>query len=228
MTYTIGLDLGQSNDYTAYAIVSQEIKEQPYHVEKMGRWRGIAYTEIVSKIVSICKAPKLKGNKLVIDFTGVGRPVYDMFVAAKLSPIGISITGGKEVTGSGNIKNVPKEILMSFTKVLFQNHNIIIHKGPYRDILKQELSNIEYKQSDATGHTSYGAWRSGSHDDLLLAVELACWQCDASSKSQPISINWENIRPETCKSGLEGGYSFMTGGSNPDDPYGLLSDDYYD
>ena len=26
-----------------------------------------------------------------------------------------------------------------------------------------------------TGHEQYGAWREGQHDDLVLAVALACW-----------------------------------------------------
>jgi len=27
----------------------------------------------------------------------------------------------------------------------------------------------------AAGHDQYGAWREGQHDDLVLAVVLACW-----------------------------------------------------
>jgi hypothetical protein len=27
----------------------------------------------------------------------------------------------------------------------------------------------------AQGRESYGAWREGTHDDLVLAVALACW-----------------------------------------------------
>jgi len=27
----------------------------------------------------------------------------------------------------------------------------------------------------ATGHDSYEAWREGDHDDLVLAVAMACW-----------------------------------------------------
>ena len=30
------------------------------------------------------------------------------------------------------------------------------------------------KVSEA-GNTQFGAWREGSHDDLVLAVALACW-----------------------------------------------------
>jgi hypothetical protein len=27
----------------------------------------------------------------------------------------------------------------------------------------------------ASGNEQYGAWREGEHDDLVLAVALACW-----------------------------------------------------
>jgi hypothetical protein len=33
----------------------------------------------------------------------------------------------------------------------------------------------EVKINIATGHDSYEAWREGDHDDLVLAVALACW-----------------------------------------------------
>ena len=28
----------------------------------------------------------------------------------------------------------------------------------------------------ASGHESFAAWREGTHDDLVLAVALACWR----------------------------------------------------
>jgi hypothetical protein len=40
--------------------------------------------------------------------------------------------------------------------------------------LVQEMLSFQVKISD-NAHDSYGAWREGAHDDLLLAVMLACW-----------------------------------------------------
>jgi len=39
----------------------------------------------------------------------------------------------------------------------------------------QELTNMRVKIS-ASGHESFAAWREGAHDDLVLAVALACWR----------------------------------------------------
>jgi hypothetical protein len=42
-------------------------------------------------------------------------------------------------------------------------------------VLVEELRNMRVKVS-LNGHESYEHWRSGDHDDLVLAVALACWQ----------------------------------------------------
>jgi len=41
-------------------------------------------------------------------------------------------------------------------------------------LLRQELLNFRVKIS-AAAHDTYGAWREGQHDDLVLATALACW-----------------------------------------------------
>jgi hypothetical protein len=35
--------------------------------------------------------------------------------------------------------------------------------------------NFRVKIDPLTAHDSYGAWREGQHDDLVLAVALAVW-----------------------------------------------------
>src|SRR6516225_5959496 len=58
------------------------------------------------------------GTELAIDFTGVGRPVFDMFTAAGLSPVGVLITGGTTETYDGTIVGVPKLALISRVQAL--------------------------------------------------------------------------------------------------------------
>jgi hypothetical protein len=38
-----------------------------------------------------------------------------------------------------------------------------------------ELTNMRVKVS-TSGHEGFAAWREGTHDDLVLAVALACWR----------------------------------------------------
>ena len=39
----------------------------------------------------------------------------------------------------------------------------------------KELMGMQVKVS-AAGHDSYGSWREGEHDDLVLAATLGCWR----------------------------------------------------
>jgi hypothetical protein len=42
-------------------------------------------------------------------------------------------------------------------------------------VLVKELREMRVKVG-ASGHENFDAWRSGSHDDLVLATALACWR----------------------------------------------------
>src|SRR5689334_10930492 len=108
MTYVIGLDLGQAQDYTALAIAEQvpQRVEQPrprienhYHIRHLERPPlGTKYTAIVEQVQALMQQEPLSPQTpLVVDKTGVGAGVVDMFKAADLYPRAITITGGDAV-----------------------------------------------------------------------------------------------------------------------------------
>jgi hypothetical protein len=47
---------------------------------------------------------------------------------------------------------------------------------PEAQTLVREMQTFQVKISLDTAHDSYGAWREGTHDDLVLAVALALWK----------------------------------------------------
>jgi hypothetical protein len=49
------------------------------------------------------------------------------------------------------------------------------YKLPEAATLTQELQHFQMKIALDTGHDSYGAWREGTHDDLVLALACALW-----------------------------------------------------
>jgi hypothetical protein len=51
---------------------------------------------------------------------------------------------------------------------------------PLGRTLVTELMDMRLKISDS-GHDGYGAFRNGSHDDLVLALGLACWRAGRGS-----------------------------------------------
>ena len=63
---------------------------------------------------------------------------------------------------------------------------------PDAPVLKAELENFRVKISLA-GHDTYAAgagdeWRQGAHDDLVLAVALACWYGEQGPRVDPVAI----------------------------------------
>ena len=189
--FIVGVDLGQSQDYTAICIIEKvgSGSQSQYHVRKLERARSTSYTQIVARARSI--AQQLRGCTLVIDGTGVGRPVSDMFDDAGLRPIVVHIHGGDRVThdegeqaagrargwimGASRRWGVPKRDLVGVLQVLLQNKRLKIAPGPLSDTLATEMLNFRVKIDPTTTHDSYSAWREGQHDDLVLATALGCW-----------------------------------------------------
>jgi hypothetical protein len=160
-----------------------------YHVRHLERPAlGTSYVDVVERIILLLKSLGDEELVLTVDMTGVGRPVADMLKRrleewleqdrnVYLNTAWITITGGDSVTkAEGGGIRVPKRDLASAPLVLMQNKQLKIAEGlQLADTLRRELLNFKVKINIATGHDSYEAWREGDHDDLVLAVAMACW-----------------------------------------------------
>lgn len=192
--YLLGLDLGQAQDYTALAVVERKIyrydpKPDEYHIRHLERLKlGTSYPAIVERVQSLLKTEQLYNRTaLVVDKTGVGAPVVDMFKKAGLRPEAITITGGNTVTTDGGDYHVPKRDLVTTLQVLFQAKRLKVAGGlPEAKRLLDELLNFKVKINIRTAHDSYEAWREGTHDDLVLAVALACWYGERRKIAIPV------------------------------------------
>jgi len=141
---------------------------------------GTRYTEVVEELKRV--RARVPCSTLAVDATGVGRAVIDLIVGAGLSCTAITITGGDEVTSKGSEYRVPKRDLVGCAQVLFQNRRLnISRKLPLSEVLFRELLNFKVKIDTRTAHDSYGAWREGVHDDLVLALCIALWVAERSS-----------------------------------------------
>jgi hypothetical protein len=75
---------------------------------------GLSYPAIVREVAMVAARPPIGGRcEVVIDDTGVGRPVGDLFETAGLKPTRVTITAGGEQTWTGKGWNVAKTILIS-------------------------------------------------------------------------------------------------------------------
>jgi hypothetical protein len=181
--YTVGVDLGQSHDPTAVCVV-RRIDDGPRPIFQVGHLERLplntSYLQIVSHVMRQMARPPLAGkSELLVDMSGVGRPVFDLFCGRGITPIGVTITGGDAVTNDGPVWRVAKLILISRVQALLHSGQLKIHKAlPDAPALVAELQEFRAEVTD-TGYWKFGA-RSGKHDDLVLALAIACWRAYGS------------------------------------------------
>ncbi len=190
--YFVGVDFGQSRDYTAISVV-ERVELQGEWDAALWAWRkevmlrlrflervplGTPYPEVVERVVEVTRSASLVDRcHLAVDGTGVGRPVVDLLRKARpgcaLMPA-IITSGGLETMDQGYYK-VPKRDLIIGLQILLQRRRLQIARGlADGPALLKEMADMQVKVSLA-GNEQYGAWREGTHDDLVLAVALACW-----------------------------------------------------
>ena len=120
-----------------------------YHARHLERFPlGTAYPEIVRRVAALLKDAKLASGPayeewktaymgggggvirhprstapaLILDATGAGRPVFDMFKAEETNPVGVSIHGGDAVSHDVMWK-VPKRDLVGAMRVSWRRND---------------------------------------------------------------------------------------------------------
>ena len=131
---------------------------------------------------------------LVVDQTGVGRAVVDMLTDEMKGRVNcsfcpVTITGGQEVTRSETVQlRVPKKVLVGSLQVLPQTRRLRVAKAlPEAATLVRELEPFRVKITEAANET-FGAWREGQHDDLVLAIALAAWMGEECLPEGPVGL----------------------------------------
>lgn len=195
--YILGLDLGQTSDPSALAVVETRRGPDPagrldhvqhYAVRHLERYQlGTPYPRIVDSVSLLSARPPLPGCTLVADQTGVGRPVVDMFRARRLPCLvrAVTITSGHQITEEGFDFRVPKKELVGVMQSLLQSGRLKVARSlPLAGVLEKELGNFKVKVTQAANEV-FGAWREGENDDLVLAVALAVWLGEREPPVQP-------------------------------------------
>jgi hypothetical protein len=206
VTHIVGLDLGQSSDYTASCVLERSLRPDPdderlllshYACRYIHRWPlKTPYDTIIEEVVRLVATPPLKYPKLAVDQTGVGAAVVDLIVkaqpAAWVRPI--LITAGHQVVFTDGAWHVPKKELVSTLQVLLQARRLKIAPIPERELLTKELLAFKVKITVSANET-FEAWRERDHDDLVLAVALAAWLGEKESGTWEIQA----IEPESTR-----------------------------
>jgi hypothetical protein len=201
MGYYVGLDLGQSADYSALAVIQGvkevDFEEKPEKIKSFLHLRHLEryplrtpYTEIAEAVADLMRSEQLNGveydpsrrrtaktrSELLVDKTGVGAGVTDLLKAKGLLFTPITIHSGETVSNDKGTYNVPKKDLIAALEVPFDIGTLKVAEGlELWPTLKEELLNFRRKQNRKTNHISFEHWREGDHDDLVLACAMACW-----------------------------------------------------
>lgn len=205
----LGLDIGQSVDPSAVAVLNhvvkplddwecndkrktyKQLREERFYVRHLERLPlQTPYPQQVQHVANLLTRPPLNRKcTFALDYTGCGRPVADMFFRAGLRPQNILITAGNEVTQhGGDTWHVPKQMLVSGLEARLHSGELKIAAAlTEAGALADELKDFARKVSDA-GRVTFSA-RSGKHDDLVLAVAIALF-CSLSKNES----SWEPLR----------------------------------
>jgi hypothetical protein len=184
-TFYLGLDLGQASDFSALVVLetADEAPPRTYAGRHLQRWAlHTSYVSIVRDVATLTKhlARQTDGRTswLAVDGTGVGRAVVDLLrmeSMPRVHLIPMTITSGLQESYDNGFWSVPKKNLVSITQVALQTGRLKIASAlPEAATLQHELMNFEMKIT-TSGHDTYGAWRQGSHDDLVLGLSVALW-----------------------------------------------------
>jgi hypothetical protein len=210
--FIVGVDLGQSADPTAIAVIeavsgvvdngsdnerhcglpTKQTKSERLNVRHLERLQlGMTYPDQVRHVQNLLARPPLCGDvnqraaEVVVDETGVGRAVADIFNVVGMKPIAITITAGLEVTSQGSRRwHVSKTALISTLDARLHTGELrfaaALQEAP---AMKDELQNFS-RHVSASGRYSYQA-RSTAHEDLVLAVAIATWWAVRPPPPQP-------------------------------------------
>jgi hypothetical protein len=196
--WTLGLDLGQSQDYSALcalqettrprqpiALFQWDCPERQWACRLLRRWPlGSSYTAIARDVAAlVSKAPLANQSTLVIDNGGPGRPVCDMLRSARppVEIVALGIVAGDSVKYTENGLTVAKARLILNLQVLLEQRRLTFAAGlSEAATLQKELANYRVKVT-ASANETFSA-REGEHDDLVLAVALAGWSVE---RNQP-------------------------------------------
>jgi hypothetical protein len=205
---SIGVDVGKTRDPTAVVVAEAILRERQdgkwtedvFEVRDLTRLPiGAPYPMVADRLVDVVDRVGVQLAEegaqgtpwLVIDATGVGEPVADELRAAlsghHVAVSAAILTGGERAEGHHfgvRRMTVSKTWMVSRLQVLLQNRRVRLPETKMARSLAAELRDFEIR-SDG-GHDVYGAFRTGAHDDLVVALGLATLE----APSAPRGIVW--------------------------------------
>lgn len=185
----IGLDIGQKRDPTAICVAEIDPREQGKrtdihflirHLERLPL--GTPYPQVAERFAQLVSRVRTKTDRkptIFVDATGVGQPVVDIMRDEVQGGLIVEVyfTHGDRRTETKEhhtLKSVSlgKAFLVSRLQALLQTGRLHLPRNAESAALTEELLNYEIRIDD-NANDRYGAFRVGTHDDLVTALGLA-------------------------------------------------------
>ena len=151
------------------------------------QWEQMPYTELGRVMCRLDSNTALHhNNDLLVDSTGVGEAVCDVFEEAGLQPKRIIFTGGESSKirtssksfGDFNPRrtiNVPKAELIDTLKLGLEQRRVRTAQGiAFEDDIKKQFSHF-VEMLTRTKKVTYGNDSPTVHDDIVCAYAMATW-----------------------------------------------------
>ncbi|NJL27145.1 MAG: hypothetical protein HC897_04280 [Thermoanaerobaculia bacterium] len=188
----IGIDVGQKRDPTAIAVVETHLRpigdpaarqsksESHYFVRFLQRLPlGTPYPEVARRLGEIWQRAEQRSRqppRVFVDATGVGTPIVDLLRAQIPAAYlwAVTFTHGRRRTTDHATRKVSlgKAHLVSHLQVLLRDQRLHLPQHSEARALAEELLTYEIRV-DENAVDRYGAFRVGTHDDLVTALGLA-------------------------------------------------------
>lgn len=189
--FVLGLDLGKYADHSALAVLERvdsfgdrdpvtfayghTWSLQVRHLQRYAL--GLSYPVIVDRVIDLVSRSEIRSKgTLVVDATGLGAPVVDLFLRTRLpiSLVPVVITSGDTLSVSNGRFRVPRTDILDAVHLGFQLDRLHVASTiPGAPLLFKELVNFQLRP--AAGPGSFLTPRVTEHDDLVLSVALATW-----------------------------------------------------
>lgn len=156
--YIMGVDLAESEDWTVISVFDSETKKEVH----LDRFQHRDYP--LQKKQIIAKACRYNNARVIMDTTGVGRPIYEDIMNEGVFIDDFTFTGKS------------KEELIGKLIVAVEEKQIRLLPN---EVARNEMEAFEFKyRNEKTGlplkNIQYGA-PQGFHDDVVCARALAVW-----------------------------------------------------
>jgi hypothetical protein len=151
-----------------------------YELVYLDEMRGVSYPMIAKRLWEVTQNPQIAQDySIVIDATGVGVAVIDLMRAPpyQLSPVGVTVTAGREITMSDFGYNVPKRDVVTNLELLYQTGRIKVARMKHADTFRDQLKYFT-KQTTPTGQPAWGNQSDSIHDDFVMGGALGLWYAE--------------------------------------------------